>query len=346
MTEVASRIDYVALFDAAPVAMMAIDREYRYVAANAEYLRVTASRREDLLGRLLFDLFPHDPGDLDNAPAQLLRRSFQRVFETGRPDHVAFIPYAVPAEVDGVVTSTLRYWSATHAPVFDGDGRVAYILQHTADVTALARRDDGPSADDGEGARISAAVMLRADAVQRDNLRLDAERERLGVLFEQAPSFMCFLEGRDHVFTLANASYQRLVGGRAVLGKPLREALPEVVAQGFTALLDRVLASGEPYLGEAVSVVLQRRAGEAPEESFLDFIYQPVFDARGVARGVFVQGHDVTARKRAERESEAARRVAEAFAEELMVQSREVKRALEQATARIAHLEAELASRG
>jgi len=335
-------IDFAGIFDVSPIALMVLDRELRYVAANAEYLRATASRREDLIGKRLFDLFPNDPADPNNAPAQMLRRSLERALATGERDHLAVIEYVVPTEVDGVVRPERRYWSATHCPVRDGSGEVAFILQHTVDITALHSAEQAPS---GDHARMQAGVLSRAEAVQQQNVRLDAERDHLRVLFEQAPGFMCVLEGKDHVFTLANAAYLRLVGHREVVGKRLDEALPEVIEQGFRDLLDQVLATGEPFIGQGVGVMLQRTPGAPLEEAFVDFVYQPVLGADGKPRGIFCQGHDVTARKRAEKATDEARRAAEAFSEELVEQSRSVKAALDRATARITELEAELVAK-
>ena len=75
----------------------------------------------------------------------------------------------------------------------------------------------------------------------RARAAVGAERERLYSLFQQAPGFMCVLDGPEHVFSLANAAYQRLVGKRDLVGSPVRSALPEVAGQGFFELLDRVL---------------------------------------------------------------------------------------------------------
>ncbi len=185
-------------------------------------------------------------------------------------------------------------------------------------------------------------ILTRAQAVQSENIKLDSERNQLQALFEQAPGFMAFVDGPDFVFTLTNASYLTLVGRSSseLLGRPVREALPEVVEQGFIALLENVVQSQEPFVGTDVAILLQRRPDQPAEEAFVDFVYQPVRDAAGKVHGIFVQGHDVTGRKLAEREREAARRAAEAFSEELVVQSREVRTALEAATKRIQELEA------
>src|SRR3546814_11911005 len=83
-----------------------------------------------------------------------------------------------------------------------------------------------------------------------------------------------------------------LIGGRSVA-----EVLPEVAEQGFVALLDRVFVAGEAYRGHSVPVRLARDGGA---ERLLDFVYQPIRDARGEVSGIFVEATDSTARARAE----------------------------------------------
>ena len=113
-------------------------------------------------------------------------------------------------------------------------------------------------------------------------------------LFQQAPGFMAVLEGPKHTFTLANAAYDRLVGHRELIGRTVADAFPEVIDQGFIEMLDGVLASGEPHVGQRVPLMLVRSAGAAPELRHVDFVYQPMRDAGGRVGGVFVNGHDVT----------------------------------------------------
>lgn len=106
---------------------MVLDRDPRYVAANATYLRVTGSQLDQLLGKYVFDQFSNDPADPNNLPARMLRRSLERVVETGQRDHLALIPYRVPHEVDGKIVVEDRFCSAAHSPILDGDGRVARL---------------------------------------------------------------------------------------------------------------------------------------------------------------------------------------------------------------------------
>jgi PAS domain S-box-containing protein len=128
------------------------------------------------------------------------------------------------------------------------------------------------------------------------------ENERFRTLFAQAPGFMAILRGRDHVFDLTNKAYSQLVGHRPILGKKVRDALPEVVGQGFLQLLDQVYASGETFVGRSMAIKLQREPDGPLEERFVDFVYQPIRDANGDVNGIFAEGNDVTEQRRGEAE--------------------------------------------
>lgn len=128
----------------------------------------------------------------------------------------------------------------------------------------------------------------------------EAELARWREMFRQAPTPVALLRGPEQVFEFANDAYQALVGGRDIVGKRVGEALPEVVEQGFLELLDGVYRTGEPYLGAGAKVKLQRAAEGPVEERVLDFIYQPMRDAKGTVDGILVLVTDVTERARAE----------------------------------------------
>ena len=287
--------DLAQAFRSSANAYMILDAQLRYVDANDVYLKITGSSLESIVGKYLFDAFPNDPDDPNNASAQMLRGSFERVLASGQTDHLALIPYRVPAYPGGPLTDT-RYWSATHTPLLV-DGKVAFIMQHTVDVTEVHRLKSA-AAESATTAMLEAGVLDRARRVQDANALLEQERRRLLHLFDQAPSFMAFLRGKDHVFEMANASYGALVGYRDILRKPVREALPEVVEQGFVTLLDQVFETGEPFIARGAEVQLARSSGL--EQVFVDFIYQPIRGADGGVVGIFVQGYEVTEQKRAE----------------------------------------------
>ena len=131
----------------------------------------------------------------------------------------------------------------------------------------------------------------RKIAAQRSRVQ---ELERLRDMFELSPSFVAVLRGPNHEFELTNAAFLQLTAERNVIGKPVRQALPELAEQGFFELLDMVYATGQPFKGEAMPITIQRIAGEAPSLRYVDFIYQPMRDPDGSVAGIFVEGVDLT----------------------------------------------------
>lgn len=326
-------LDFATLFEHLPSAYMVLDRELRYVAMNAAYLRVTGADRESLLGRYVFEAFPNDPSDPNNAAVRELRDSFLRVLKTGEVDVVASIRYHVNRVVEGRDTLVELTWSATHSPILDAQGHVAYIVQNTTDITDLdthASVLETRAPDSGRPRAVDAQVLRRAEQLQEANRVLGADLASLRSVFEQAPGFAAFLRGSTHVFELANGAYMQVVGHRPVLGKPLKDALPEVVDQGLLALLDRVFVTGEPFIGRGVEVMLQREPGAPLDPKILDFVYQPVRGATGQTIGIFVLGNDLTAQSLLEGEASRLREQ-EQVAREAADESRERARFLAEA---------------
>lgn len=150
--------------------------------------------------------------------------------------------------------------------------------------------------DDGRPAGVMAIVVEITGKVRAERV-LQAERESLKRMFEQAPGFIAVTTGARHEFTMVNEAYRQLVSHRDVLGKPVGEALPEVTSQGFVKLLDQVYESGEAFIGRGARIDLRHSTGEATETRYLDFIYQPIVAPDGEINGIFIQGHDVTEQK-------------------------------------------------
>ncbi|GMM92566.1 PAS domain-containing protein [Qipengyuania sp. MTN3-11] len=272
-------IDFSAMMNASPNPYVVLDKDLRLVWMNRAYLAATMRERDELVGQKMFDAFPSEP---DTESFRLLNDSLQRVLRTAEADEIALIRYDIPA-ADGSMET--RFWSATHTPIPNGSGELAYILQHTVDVTELQGL---------KRLRDEADLIRRAEKVQSTNESLVRESHRLHAFFDQAPGFVAVLGGPDHVFQMANAAYHRLVGRDDLVGLKVADALPEVVDQGFVDILDQVYRSGEPYLGRREPVVLNVGANEDGFTRLLTFIFQPIQSSMGDVSGIIVQGYDVT----------------------------------------------------
>lgn len=281
-------IDFAEVFERLSSPYMLIDREFNVVAVNAAYERVVMRMRDDLLGRNVFDLFPNE-----GEGGKRLLASFERVFETGESDTLAYLPYDIPLPDDKGGGFDQRYWTAVHTPLKNGGASVDYLIQNSVDVTEIVRLRQAASlpfrAYSGEIQLIERA--REAEDAHRSLLAESAEFRRM---FQQAPGFIAVLAGPDHVFTFANDAYIRLIGGREVIGLTVAEALPELEGQGFRELLDGVFSTGQAYAAEGTRILLRQVADEAPHEAFLDFSYDAIKNLDGRVSGVFVQGMDRT----------------------------------------------------
>jgi signal transduction histidine kinase/CheY-like chemotaxis protein len=170
-------------------------------------------------------------------------------------------------------------------------------------------------------ARVSATLKIAQLRATSESL-LREERARLLEVLQQAPAFFALLQGPDHVITLVNPLYSRLINNRDVIGQPVRIALPEAAEQGYIEILDRVF-KGEPYVGVGSRYDVFVGEGVPPHERYLDFTYQPLREANGNVSGIIVLGVDVTDRRKSEaalRQSEklaAAGRLAASIAHEI-----------------------------
>ncbi|HSJ09886.1 MAG TPA: PAS domain-containing sensor histidine kinase, partial [Longimicrobiales bacterium] len=140
---------------------------------------------------------------------------------------------------------------------------------------------------------------------------LTVERQRLRDVFTSAPSFIVVFRGADHTYEFVNDAYYQLVGRRDLIGLPLVEGLPEIRGQGFPELLDRVLETGEPWVGREAPVVLQRTSDALPETRYLNMVLQPLGEADGTFSGVAAHGFDVTEQVESRREVERLLEVSE-----------------------------------
>ncbi|MCY1017588.1 PAS domain-containing sensor histidine kinase [Pyxidicoccus sp. MSG2] len=284
-------VDFQRLFEKSPglYLVLAPDAAFTILAVTDAYLRATMTRREDVLGRGLFDLFPDNPEDAQATGTRNLRASLEHALATRAPDVMAVQKYDIPRPGGGFEE---RHWSPVNTPVLSEDGQVRYLIHQVEDMTEVVRLTRR-----GEQDRIELLTLQRTVRVRTD----------LHALMEHAPAAMAVLRGPGHIYDYANAEYLQLVGRAAVVGRPVHDVLPEIAAQGFIEVLDRVYATGEPFIADELVVRLDRAGTGRLEERFLNFVFQPTRAPDRAVDGIFIQAVDVTAQVLARREMEEER---------------------------------------
>src|SRR6185312_11651049 len=112
-------------------------------------------------------------------------------------------------------------------------------------------------------------------------------------LFMEAPAIICVLRGPEHIYELANQRYMKLIGHRNIIGKSIREALPELEGSGIYEILDEVYRTGNSFIANERPVTLERENGKL-QESIFNFIYQASRNVDGEINGILVYAIDVT----------------------------------------------------
>jgi PAS domain S-box-containing protein len=286
--EVVDRMDFEAVFNSSPVPTMVMDADFTIIAMNQAYLEVTGRERKGLVAVNLFKAFPAE-GD----SRRQLQDSLERVRDRGITDVLPMLHYPIEG-VDGLEQRT---WSCTHSPIRGVDGNVEFLVQNTQDISRISQLPQAAPALKSDGRR--GGALDRLEMVEVLNQTLLATAHHLNRLFMQATNFMCVLRGPDHVYEMANLAMRELIGDRDVIGKTMRDALPELTSQGYVEILDNVFATGEAFASRKMRCLLQNDKGKI-QEYFLDIVCQPITGDDGEISGLFVEGCDVTPQVRSD----------------------------------------------
>ncbi|MGY3091055.1 signal transduction histidine kinase [Hymenobacter sp. UYAg731] len=165
----------------------------------------------------------------------------------------------------------------------------------------LAARRSGPLLvvsfnDTADQDRSGVEAALRESQAREGDALADAlrQRQRLFSVFDEAPGLIARLTGPDHVIELANDAFRQAFGHRQLVGRPYREAAPELAGQSFFDWLDGVYRTGDTFYGNEVPTRLDRTNSGRLDDGYFNFTYQATRDAAGAVAGVLIFAYDVT----------------------------------------------------
>lgn len=128
--------DFRLVFEKSPELNLIVDVRFTIVAVTDAYCRATMTRRGNIVGRGLFEVFPDNPDDSHADGVANLRTSLLNVIRFRVPDRMAEQKYDI-RRPDGVFEE--RYWRPLNSPILGTDGYVRFILHTVEDLTELVR---------------------------------------------------------------------------------------------------------------------------------------------------------------------------------------------------------------
>jgi PAS domain S-box-containing protein len=167
--------DFRKLFESAPGLYLVLTPELTIVAVSDAYLRATMTKREEILGQGLFEVFPDNPADTGATGVRNLRASLERVLRERAPDAMAVQKYDIQRPESEGGGFEERFWSPVNSAVLGEDGQVAYIIHRVEDVTEFVRlKQKG-----GEQSRANQELLQRAEQMEAEVLRRSAAIQEL-----------------------------------------------------------------------------------------------------------------------------------------------------------------------
>lgn len=127
--------EFQPLFESAPALFLVLNQNFQIVAVTDAYLRATMTRRGDILGHDIFEIFPDNPDDLNATGVRNLRTSLLRVLQNRKPDVMPVQKYDIRRSAEKGGSFEERYWCPVNAPVLGADNEVKYLIHRVEDVT-------------------------------------------------------------------------------------------------------------------------------------------------------------------------------------------------------------------
>lgn len=173
-----SRAIFETFFESLPGLYLVLAPDLKIVAVSDAYLIATRTRREEIIGRGLFEVFPDNPDDPTANGVSNLQASLDRVLQTSAVDTMAIQKYDI-RRPDG--TFEERYWSPINSPVFGVDRRIEYIIHRVEDVTDFVlQKSAGNTAEmRTRMEQMEAEIFQSSQKVQVANQELKAANQEL-----------------------------------------------------------------------------------------------------------------------------------------------------------------------
>ncbi|MDX2108387.1 MAG: ATP-binding protein [Candidatus Melainabacteria bacterium] len=188
-----SAILFQAIFEDGPSLYMVLDPRLDIVALSNKYLEATKTKRHEIVGRNIFEVFPDNPDDPNATGVRNLKTSLQTVIETGEAHTMAVQKYDIRVSGDEGTRFVERYWSPVNCPVFGPNKELLYIVHRVEDVTdfvLIKQSESSPTKDTEELYqqidRMEREIFVRGQEMQKQNREMITLNKELLVTRDQA----------------------------------------------------------------------------------------------------------------------------------------------------------------
>ncbi|MEO7488523.1 MAG: PAS domain-containing protein, partial [Ferruginibacter sp.] len=256
----------------APMLIIGTDAPaYTMLDENNAYLFATHTKRENIVGKPVFGVFPANPSDSLSKNIERTIFSFEQAIKTKVTHTMYNYRYDIP--IPGSDEFEERYWTSSNTPVLNESNEVLYFIHSPANVTELY------VAQERERAAIASTKK---------------QQQQLLSTFIQAPVGIGIFKGPDYVVDLINPPLCRLYDKSEdeLMGKKIFEVLPDAKGRGFEELLDNVRMTGKPFKGEELAIPMVRNG--KLETVYVNFVYEPFREPDETISGVIVVATEVT----------------------------------------------------
>lgn len=189
------------------------------VAVSEAYLKATMTKRREIIGRGLFEVFPDNPDDPKATGVRNLKNSLKRVLRKKTADTMALQKYDIRRPKSKGGAFEVRYWSPVNSPVFkQGTRQIAFIIHRVEDVTDFVRLQD-------TGKKITADLKIKTQKISRQEAMLANEKNFRAMVKNHPDGFI--IVDRNGIIRFTNDAALEIFGNKSkdVLGHAFEHPL-------------------------------------------------------------------------------------------------------------------------
>jgi PAS domain S-box-containing protein len=131
-------IEFFKISSTASLILKTDTPKFTIAEVNDAFLAATKSKRDDLMGKGIFEVFPaNDSDNATDCDSNLTLSSLNTVLKTHKKHQTAIQKYYIP--IRGTSEFELKYWESESIPLFDDDGKLKFIIHCITDVTEVKK---------------------------------------------------------------------------------------------------------------------------------------------------------------------------------------------------------------